>query len=250
MPFDSSSAISLLNAKAPLIPCQLSQTQIDKIAIFISLLVEYNSHTNLVSNADPEILANDHILDSLALVPEVHEVLENESVPPKLIDIGTGAGFPGLILAIVLEDVEFTLVDSVAKKTRFVADCAEELSLNNVEVITGRAEELGHDAAFREQYGAATARALGASSTIMELAMPLLAVGGALFLQKSLSQRESEMKSVKACAHLLGGELVGCMELDAKIFVKEHVVIKVHKKQRTSRHYPREWLQIKNKPLT
>ncbi|HEY9712755.1 MAG TPA: 16S rRNA (guanine(527)-N(7))-methyltransferase RsmG, partial [Chroococcales cyanobacterium] len=183
MPKDDelNAAMSILETGAAQLGLKLNADQLARLKRYIEDLADYNKVTNLVSKATPKILVEEHILDSLTLVPAVqaffagpagaHCLAEPASAttqPEKqehqrsLIDIGSGAGFPGLILAIALPDLFTTLVDSIEKKTRFLIREAHKLDLKNVEVWTDRVEEIAHHPQCRGSFDLATGRAVGA----------------------------------------------------------------------------------------
>lgn len=142
------------------------------LELYIARLLERNAATNLTAARDPASVV-EHVRDSLGLVPYVRE---------PLVDVGSGGGFPGIPLAIAT-GAATTLIESVAKKAAFLRAVADELALP-VEVICARAEDVGRDPAFRERFASATARAVGSVSTVLELTIPLLRVGGVALLQR------------------------------------------------------------------
>jgi 16S rRNA (guanine527-N7)-methyltransferase len=223
----------------------VSDAQADKICSFLEELATYNAHTNLVADASPERVAADHVLDSLSLVP--HFPLND---PIEVIDIGTGAGFPGLILAIMLESAEFTLIDSIEKKCHFIETVVTTLHLENVEILAIRAEELAHERSRRERYDFATGRAVASTNLLLELSMPFLTTGGKLLLQKSQSQKDEALRTVDSLKPVLGCAVTSTHDLDPSVFEKPHSVIVVEKNKRTVLIYPRPWSKMKANPLS
>lgn len=144
----------------------------DALGRYVAALAARNAMLNLTGAKTPEAI-QEHLRDSLALVPHVRG---------PLIDIGSGGGFPGIPLAIAT-GFKITLVESIAKKASFLRDVVSELELP-VEVINGRAEELGRDPSYRARFASATARAVGGVTTVLELTIPLLAIGGVAVLQR------------------------------------------------------------------
>lgn len=228
---------------------KFSERQSDKLRLYLSHLGEYNQHTNLVSNADPMVVALEHILDSLSLIEHASAQFAARKGGGRLIDIGSGAGFPGLVLAIFFEDADVVLVDSIEKKTRFLGATADLLELENVTVLTERAESLAHHSQYRETFDVATARAVGASELIAELTLPLLDVGGLLILQKTRAQSIDESHRARKASRFLGGVIRSVINLDETILEKQRSLILVEKQEHTSDKYPRLWKKIKERPL-
>lgn len=220
---------------------------------YCSELATFNSHTNLVSNADPEALVTEHIVDSLSLVKFIDNFKRqkaNGSEFVTMVDIGSGAGLPGLIIAIALPYLRVTLIDSVGKKVKFLETAITALGLGErVRATSQRAEELGHHPRYRSNFDIATARAVGTFDMVAELAMPLLKVGGQLYVQKSLNQLDEASKQASRCLPVLGGLILDATALDARILGKDRVILVAEKRSKTAEHYPRTWAQIKNKPI-
>lgn len=243
-------AIELLAERSEKLSVKLSERQSDKLARFLGHLETYNQHTNLVSNAAPKVVALDHLLDSVSLVEVVSNQLQKRKKGSgRLIDIGSGAGFPGIVLAILFQDADVTLMDSIEKKTRFLEEAVDLLELDNVTVLTDRAESIAHHPQYRETFDVATARAVGASELIAELALPMLTVGGLLILQKTESQLVDETHKARKAAKFLGGVIGSVVGLDEKVLEKARSLILVTKEEPTSDKYPRAWKKIKESPL-
>jgi 16S rRNA (guanine527-N7)-methyltransferase len=235
-----------LSAAADRLGITLSAEQLAQIEKLLTVLAEYNSHTNLVAKADPEIVIRDHVLDSLTVVPHVVARSGRSGGLQRLIDIGSGAGFPGFILAIACTDIEVHLVDSVGKKTRFLTEAADALGLSNrVKVHTARAEEMAHDKSLRETFHLATARAVGKLALVAELALPLLAVGGQLLAQKSQDQVGAETEEAQSVIATLGGNLVATESCPKEITSRDVVIVIVEKAKATPPRYPRPSAQLK-----
>jgi 16S rRNA (guanine527-N7)-methyltransferase len=238
-----------LSERAEKLSVTLSERQSDKLARFLVHLEKYNQHTNLVSNAAPKVVAIDHLLDSISLVEVVEAQFKKRKGSGRLIDIGSGAGFPGLILAVLFEDADITLMDSIEKKTRFLEEAVEKLELDNVTVLTERAESIAHHPQYRETFDIATARAVGGSEIIAELALPMLSLGGLLVLQKTEAQLVDETHKARKAAKFLGGVMGSIVALDAAVLEKQRSLILITKEEHTSDKYPRSWKKIKESPL-
>jgi 16S rRNA (guanine527-N7)-methyltransferase len=208
-------------------------------------LQTYNEHTNLVSNADADVVIRNHILDALSLV----RLIPNASSPKRLVDIGSGAGFPAMILALVLENLSVVLIDSVGKKTRFLLEAASALGVSDrVQVENARAEEMAREREYRERFDLATARAVGKLDLVVELTLPFLKLGGLLLAQKSKAQLSDELEDGRHAASLLGGTIKSLDQLDAEVLGRELVVVCVDKQKPTPPKFPRPTSQLK-KPL-
>jgi 16S rRNA (guanine527-N7)-methyltransferase len=224
----------------------ISDEQLEKLAAYLDALWHYNQHTNLVSDASAAVVIRDHLIDALTLVP----IIKRQSGQLRLIDIGSGAGFPGFILAIMLPQLAVTLLDSIGKKTRFLSETAEILGLAAgsscpITVITGRAEEQGHSAAWREQFDFATARAVGRLDLVAELGIPFLKVGGKLLASKSRKQSTEETAAAEGLIEKLGGSSVVIEAPNPVATGKDLVVLIATKIAPTPARYPRPMSQIK-----
>lgn len=221
--------------------------QVKTIELLLAHLAEYNQHTNLVAKADPQTVVRDHVMDAFSLLPILEKFLPR---PQRLIDIGSGAGFPGLILAVMLPWATMHLLDSVAKKTRFLSAEVEALGLSDrVAVHTARAEELAHDGKLRGKFQVATARAVGSLELVAELCLPFLEAGGYLLAQKSRRQAGDELKAAAKSIELLGGKAAEIMTPNVEATERDLVVVVVEKVKATPAKYPRKGGQLK-RPLT
>jgi 16S rRNA (guanine527-N7)-methyltransferase len=246
-------AISSLKSRSEQLSVSLTEQQCQTIAHYLTELEGYNSHTNLVSDASLEIVALDHVLDSISLVRFVDRLKRakhSDAAQIRLIDIGCGAGFPGMVLAIVLPYLEVVLVESVGKKAAFLQEFVESSKLSDrVQVLCQRAEVLAHHQRYRGKFHIATARAVGTFDLVAELAFPFLRVGGELLAQKSLSQLEESSRQAAQSLPKLGGAVMEVTALDARVLGKERAVIVAEKQKQTAVCYPRDWAKMKHQPL-
>lgn len=246
-------AIETLQQGAVGLGVTLKGSQLAQFREFLEGLRQYSQHTNLVANADAFTVVREHVLDSLSLVPIIRALkleLPQSKLAYPLIDIGTGAGFPGLPLAIACEEIELALVESIGKKTRFLEQMVTRLSLSSrVKVITCRAETLAHESTFRQRFALATSRAVSTIDVVAELCLPFLFPGGFLLLQKSQAQLNVELARAKRALPLLNAELKEVITANKTVLVKERVVMVVKKTAGTKENYPRSAAQIKRKPL-
>lgn len=240
-------------AQAMKVPVTLSPAQIGLIEQFCTMLAEYNAHTNLVSNAEPRVVLADHVMDALTLIPAIEKFRHaqpKQEHPLKLMDVGCGAGLPGLILAIACEGIDVTLVDSVAKKIRFVDSFLSASGLmNRARALSARAEDLAHQPRYRESFDLVTARAVGSTELVAEICLPLLRLGGQFFLQKSGAQLDSENRDVTKTLSLLGGTIGETTRVPYEVLQKDRAIVVIEKTERTKTLYPRRWPQMKSEPL-
>ena len=164
------------------IEVSFDEIKIEKSLRYLKLLQEYNSHTNITAIRNEKDIVEKHFIDSLFL----QKLLKRED--KEIIDIGTGAGFPGMILAIFNPDKNFTLIDSIQKKTKFLELIKEELNLDNVKIICGRAEEI--IVGRRETFDIGLCRGVSNLSVILEYEIPFLKVGGRFLPQKMVGTEE------------------------------------------------------------
>jgi 16S rRNA (guanine527-N7)-methyltransferase len=241
--------LSELQEKSKKLGVDLSPDQVATLGDFCQEIIDFSQHTNLVGNAELPILLQEHVLDSLALVPLIGNATDNK--PIRLIDIGSGGGFPAFVLAIALPNLEVTAVEALAKKCRFLEDAARNLGLEQrFSVECGRAEELGHERGLRESFHVGTARAVGTFDLSAELVMPFLAVKGRFLAQKSGAQRSDEVRRAEGCLSKLGGKLCDVKDLDEAILGKLRIVLVAEKIRPCDALYPRSWPKIKSRPLT
>ena len=175
------------------------------------LLLGWNERVNLTAIKDPAGVEQWLFLDALRMAPEIRAALP-EGRTASLIDIGTGAGFPGLPLAIAMPEVDFTLLDATNKKVAFISTVVAELGLTNVQPLHGRAEEIGQDFRHRARYDLATARAVATLPALFELAAPLLRVNGRAFFPKSAAI-ETELDEAERAATILGVRILSTNDL-------------------------------------
>ncbi len=211
----------------------LSPTQLAQFAAYEALLLEWNDRISLTAIRSPRAIRIRHFLDALTCATATGP-LDGRA----LIDVGSGAGFPGLPLKILYPGLRLTLVDSVAKKARFLELAAGELGLAGVTVVADRVETLGHDPALREQYDWAVGRAVAEMRVLAEYLLPFCRVGGRLLAQKG----ESAAAEVAAAAHALaelGGGAVTLTTVQLPETEEAHTLVVVKKIRPTPGRYPR-----------
>ncbi len=217
--------------QAEQIGVRLTAVQQEQFAHYLSILMDWNGRMNLTAVREPAAIETRHFLDSLTCAP-----LMGDLNGQRLIDVGTGAGFPGLPLKILYPDMRLTLVESVGKKTRFLQAVVGELALPDVTILQERAEALGQQRAHREKYDWAVARAVAKLPTLAEYLLPFCKVGGHMLAQKGRRAEEETAVSHHAIT-LLGG---GAPELHPITLTDDGTtIILVEKVKRTPKTYPR-----------
>ena len=219
----------------------LDDDAVDRFDAYARMLVEYNAKVNLTAITAPDDIVNKHFVDSLYLTKYVP--VKDGS---KLCDVGTGAGFPGMALLCAFPRLEVTLFDSVNKKLDFLRLLTAELGLS-AEILTMRAEDAGRNAAYRESFDIATARAVAQLNVLSELCVPLVKVGGVFAPMKAPLSDEERQRGIGAAANL-GAE----KEYIANYKIpdgSEREILVFRKKEGTTTKYPRTFAQISKKPL-
>lgn len=191
-----------LRAGAAALGIGLSPDQLAAFNCYREALLTANRHTNLTAITDPAAIELRHFVDSLTCLLAWPTVTDR---PVRVIDIGAGAGFPGLPLKLIRRPIHLTLVDSVGKKTAFLADLVRRLNLETTTVLTARAEDLARQPAYREQYDVALVRAVAPAPVLVEYALPFLRVGGRLIAQKTAAKGPDELIACQQACVLLGG---------------------------------------------
>ncbi len=212
------------------------------LARYGELLLEKNKVMNLTAITEPEDVASLHMLDCAALLNCAQ--LEGKS----LIDVGTGAGFPGLPLKILVPSLEVTLLDSLNKRIEWLAELCKALELDKIRTLHGRAEEAGQSPALREQFDFAAARAVADLRLLCELCLPFVKVGGHFLAMKGPDSGE-EVRRALSAVETLGGQVERCYDYQIPHTDVTHRVILIEKTAHTSDKYPRRWAKIQNAPL-
>lgn len=223
---------------------QYNDDKIDKLVTFYEMVVEKNKVMNLTGIIDFDEFIDKHFLDSLILEKAFPQIKSSLSV----IDVGTGAGFPGIPLAIMYEDAEFTLIDSLNKRVNFLNEVITAISLENVNAIAGRAEELGQNSSYREQYDLCVTRAVAEINLLSEYTLPFVKVGGKCIPYKSL-QINDEIKNGNNAISILGGEIDKVVEIDIDGTDYYRNLLLINKIKNTPSKYPRRPGIPKKKPL-
>jgi 16S rRNA (guanine527-N7)-methyltransferase len=220
-----------LNARN-LLGIQLSAAQINALEIYEQELLRWNERVNLTAIRDAEQIRVKHFLDSLTCLSVMRSPCE------RVIDIGTGAGFPGIPIKIIYPGIQLTLVESVGKKVDFCRHLVKTLKLDSVQVIQERAETIGQMPAHRQQYDWAIARAVAIMPVLVEYLLPLVRVGGAMLAMKGESA-PAETHQADYAIRLLGGHLRRLIPITLPTVVEERYLVVVDKVVTTPDAYPR-----------
>jgi 16S rRNA (guanine527-N7)-methyltransferase len=228
----------------------LTPRQIEQFSLHYATLVDWNSRVNLTAITDLEGVQVRHFLDSLtvgaALLVEM-----GASNPPagfRLLDVGTGAGFPGLPLKILWPEMKVVLADSIGKKTAFLKELAGVLGLSGVDVVTARAEEMGQNKAHRERYTIVTARAVASLPVLCEYCLPLTKVGGWIAAPKK-GDISQELEEAEKASKVLGGSEPRLHRFVLPGEEEERFVVTIKKVNATPPGYPRRVGLAKSRPL-
>ena len=231
----------LLISNAKELGIELTEQAAERFDLLAELLIEQNKVMNLTAITDPDEIVIKHFIDSISLLSAV-----NPEKGAKILDLGTGAGFPGIPLLITRPDIDLTMVDSTAKKLAYVAATVEKLGLE-AETLHARAEEAGKNPEYREQYNIVCSRAVAALNVLCEYCLPFVKVGGMFVAMKS-AKAEEEIALAKNALKTLGGEII-----DKKTFKLadggERNLIIIKKISQTPPKYPRVSAQIAKKAL-
>ncbi len=214
----------------------LTPEQVHQFQAYFESLVEWNRRVNLTAITDPEAVQVRHFLDSLTITLAL-EGLPWAGSGFALLDIGSGAGMPGIPLKIVYPLARLVLVDSVAKKTAFLTHVVAQLALPGVEVVTRRAEEMAHRPEYRESFDLVVCRAVAGLATLAELTLPFCRLGGVVVAPKK-GGIEAELAAARPAVDLLGGRLRGIRPVDVE-GLEQHVLVIMEKTAATPAAYPR-----------
>lgn len=220
------------------IPSQTAQ----QLAQYGAMLLEKNQVMNLTAITEPDKVAQLHMLDCAALL----NCADFEG--KTLIDVGTGAGFPGLPLKILVPSLQVTLLDSLNKRVDWLNEVAQSLSLSNLAAIHARAEEQALVKGYRDAFDFATARAVAELRLLCELCLPYVKVGGYFLAMKSTDSQQ-ELDDAQHCIKLLGGRVEEIVDYTIPQTEIVHRVIKIRKVAPTLKGYPRRWAKIQKQPL-
>ncbi|MDD6620285.1 MAG: 16S rRNA (guanine(527)-N(7))-methyltransferase RsmG [Eubacteriales bacterium] len=231
----------LLQSEAEKIGVDLGEYGADRFDSYAERLVRWNEHVNLTAITEPDDIVIKHFIDCLYIMKYVAFKKDE-----KLVDVGTGAGFPGMPLLIANPDLDVTFVDSMEKRIGFLRDVLKNIGLTGTR-IHERAEIVGKDADYREKFDYATARAVAPLNVLCEYCLPLVKVGG-LFVSLKGSSGMEELKAAENAINVLGGEIAKAVEYQLPNGDGRSIII-IRKISQTPTKYPRKSKKIDTKPL-
>lgn len=215
----------------------INEDILDKLDIYANFLIEYNKHTNLTAITNLEDIYLKHFYDSILIAKTYN--FTNE----KVLDIGTGAGFPGMIIKLFFPNIELTLLDSNNKKISFLKELSNRLNINDINIIQNRAEELNK----KEYYDIVTSRAVSNLCILSEISLPLVKQNGYFIPLKG--SNEEEIEEAKYAIDILGGKIENIYKFTLPIEQSNRNIIKIKKIKKTDNKYPRQYNQITKNPL-
>ena len=223
---------------------QLSEQQVKQFIRFYELLVEWNSFMNLTGITEYEEVVVKHFVDSLAINKSID--LKKDSL--KIIDMGTGAGFPGLPLKIAYPNIDMVLADSLNKRVKFLNEVIKQLDLKNIRAVHGRAEALGRNLEYREKFDYCVSRAVANMAVLAEYCIPFVKIGGS-FVPYKAGAVEEELNEAKHAIFLLGGKVKECKCFNLPDTDIQRAIITIEKVQNTNKRYPRSEGKPAKEPL-
>ncbi len=209
----------------------LNEKQLKQFYDYMNILIEWNKKINLTAIVEPEEIILKHFIDSIIISKEIKE-------GSSLIDVGTGAGFPGIPLKILRDDITVVLLDSLNKRIKFLTEVIDVLELENISTIHGRAEEAGKNKLYREKFDIAISRAVANLSTLSEYLIPFVKIGGMDISMKG-SEITDELNQAKTAIKLFGGTIIGSKEyILPNSDIKRNLIL-IKKEKSTHSRYPR-----------
>lgn len=223
---------SSLIEKAKLLNIQITQEQVQQFYKYMVLLIEWNKKMNLTAITEPEEVILKHFIDSLTVIPYLNKA-------DTVLDIGTGAGFPGIPLKIIEQNKEFTLLDSLNKRIIFLQAVIKELNLKNIQAVHGRAEEFIKQKNLHESYDVVTSRAVARLNVLLEYMLPFVKLGGKCICMKAYDLDE-ELNDAKRAIEVLGGRIEHIDEVTLPNSDIKRKIIIIKKVKNTPSKYPRK----------
>ena len=233
----------LVRGSRDLLGLELTQEMQRAFAAYADELLAWNKKTNLTAITDPEAIEMRHFLDSLSVIKGV-----TFQPGQRVIDVGSGAGFPGLPLRVVYPTIHLTLLEARAKKTDFLAHMAAHLKLNNVTIMTARAEEAGQDTVMREKSDVVLARAVAHMPVLSEYMLPLCKVGGRCVALKG-ENAAAEVQQAENALRILGGHVEKVIKIELPQVAETHHLVVIEKIAATPPQYPRRAGMPAKRPL-
>lgn len=217
---------------------EITDKQLDQFSVFYEMLIEKNKVMNLTAITEKDEVIAKHFADSIAIIPYLKESgISCEGL--SVIDIGTGAGFPGIPLKIMMPDTEFTLLDSLNKRIKFIDEVISELGLKKINTVHGRAEDFANDKNYREKFDLCVSRAVANLSTLSEYCIPFVKKNG-MFISYKAGDSEDEINSSKNAIKILGGKISKVESFVLPEADASRVFVMINKINNTEKKYPRK----------
>jgi 16S rRNA (guanine527-N7)-methyltransferase len=232
------SDLAVLTRGAATLGFELTPEQLERFGRYAAELLDWNTRMNLTAIEERSEVERRHFLDSLTVAAALPRKVVTHRAEVSLLDVGAGAGFPGVPLAIVLSDLRVSLLEATQKKCRFLEHARLVLDLPNVSVTCGRAEELAHTPAHRERYDVVTARAVAPLTTLAELCLPFVRIGGRFVAMKKTGI-DPEIDAASYAIRTLGGRVKELIPVHVPEIGEQRLLVVVEKLTRTPRGYPR-----------
>ncbi len=228
--------LPVLIEEATLLGLDVTPTLVAAFEAYSAALISWNERVNLTGITEPGEIESKHFLDSLSVVAALPG--RHPAPGARIIDIGSGAGFPGIPLKILFPETSLTLVEATGKKADFLRHMVELLRLRDVAVVAERAETLGHEPQQREQYDLVLARAVANLSTLAELTLPFARIGGAVVLHKK-GEVAAEVAAAAKAVRMLGGATPSTVAVRTPSLGGDRILVRIEKSQPTPPGYPR-----------
>ncbi len=224
-----------LESGAKKLGIELTPRQCEQFQVYYQELIDWNRRINLTAITNYDEVQVKHFLDSLTVVPALKRPLSKRI---RLIDVGTGAGIPGIPLKILLPDIRLILLDATKKKAGFLEHVTQKLDLKDVEIVVGRAEEIAHRSEYREQFDLVLSRAVAGLPALVELALPFCDIGGR-FIDQKKGNIKAEVQASQQAFSLLGGKLTDVKRIDLPEFTDTRWLVVIDRIGESPPQYPR-----------
>jgi 16S rRNA (guanine527-N7)-methyltransferase len=232
-----------LRAGAERLGVKLGEQELSQFQTYFEELIDWNKKMNLTSITDYEQVQTNHFLDALTIV-----LAWKPANSAKVIDVGAGAGIPGIPLKIAFPQIQLTLLEATAKKAGFLSYIVEKLGLKEVDIVVGRAEDIAQKPQYREQFDVVLSRAVAELATLAELALPFSKIGGLVIAHKKGDIRD-EVKRAEKAIEMLGGKLKKILPVTLPEFTDNRCLVLIEKVSPTPEKYPRRSGMPGKKPL-
>lgn len=237
---------NILVEGAQKIGIELNKAYLGGFSQYLDLLIKWNQKINLTSLKTSSEIITKHFLDSIACIKVINQYIHLEEI--NIIDVGTGAGFPGIPIKIAYPSIKLSLLEAKKKKIIFLEKLIEKLNLKNVKILNGRAETFGRCSDYREKYDLVISRAVAPLNILSEYCLPLVRIGGLFIAQKGRSYKEETEKGINTI-NFLGGELIKVENIQIPFIKQERYILVIRKIKDTPLGYPRREGVPQKRPL-